>query len=255
VAELGPGDSLGIGLAAILCGADRYIALDAKPHANTERNLSVFDELARLFHDRIPIPDDNEWPRVQPKLSGYAFPTHILTPDRLDECLAESRLRHIRNAIAGARGPVSVAYRAPWSAPSVIEPACVDFIISQAVLEHVEDLETTYGAMRSWMKPGASMSHSIDFWCHGLTWAWNGHWTIGDLTWRVVRGARGYLINRQPLSTHLDLLAKNGFEPVHVERRREETSPGFRLAKRFRTLSAEDLSTRGAFIQASVPSR
>src|SRR5215831_6082304 len=68
VAELGPGDSLGIGLAAVLCGADRYIALDAKAHANTERNLKVFDGLVRLFHDRAPIPDDSEWPLTQPKL-------------------------------------------------------------------------------------------------------------------------------------------------------------------------------------------
>lgn len=255
VAELGPGDSLGIGLAAVLCGADRYIALDAKAHANAERNVKVFDELVRLFLARTPIPDDNEWPLTQPKLSAYAFPAHILKPDRLAASLAEPRLRHIRDAIHGKGGPVSVAYRAPWSDPWIIESACVDFFLSQAVLEHVEDLETTYAAMRGWMKPGASMSHCIDFWCHGLTWAWNGHWTVGDLAWRVVRGTRRYLINRQPLATHLDLLRKNGFHAVLVERRREETGRGFRLAKGFRALSAEDVSTRGAFIQASLPSK
>ena len=250
VAELGPGDSLGIGLAAVLCGAGRYIALDVKAHANAERNLKVFDELVRLFADRAPIPDDNEWPLTQPKLSAYEFPTHILTPDRLAACLAESRLQHIRNAILGKGAPVKVAYRAPWSDPSIVEPGSVDLLVSQAVLEHVDDLEGTYAAMRAWMKPGASMSHSIDFWSHGLTWAWNGHWTVGDLTWRVVRGTRRYLINRQPLSTHLDLLAKYGFDPVHVEPRRGQIEAGFRVAKRFRTLSAEDVSTRGAFIQA-----
>lgn len=254
VAELGPGDSLGIGLAAVLSGADRYIALDVKAHANTERNVKVFDELVRLFRDRTPIPDDHEWPLTQPKLRAYAFPTHILKPDRLEAALSESRLCHIRNAIAGNAGPVSVAYRAPWTDPSAIESGCVDFFLSQAVLEHVEDLETTYAAMRTWMKPGASMSHSIDFWCHGLTWAWNGHWMVGDLTWRVVRGTRRYLINRQPLSTHVDLLRKYGFETVCIERRRGEQGT-FRPAKRFRALTAEDASTRGAFVQARLPSR
>ena len=253
VAELGPGDSLGIGLAAVLSGADRYIALDVKAHANTERNLRVFDELVRLFRDRTPVPDDREWPLTQPKLATYAFPTHILTPDRLEVTLAESRLRDIRNAITGKAGPISVAYRAPWTDPSAIEAGCVDFFLSQAVLEHVEDLETTYAAMRTWMKPGASMSHSIDFCCHGLTRAWNGHWMVGDVTWRVVRGTRRYLINRQPLSTHLDLLRKHGFETVGIERRLGEQS-AFRPAKRFRTLNAEDISTRGAFVQARLPS-
>jgi hypothetical protein len=135
----------------------------------------------------------------------------------------------------------------------VIESACVDFLLSQAVLEHVEDVEATYKAMRTWMKRGASMSHSVDFSCHDLTRDWNGHWTLGDLTWRVVHGRRRYLINREPLSTHLTMLAKYGFQPVRIERRLAEISKAFQPAPRFRTLSDEDASTRGAFVQATVP--
>jgi hypothetical protein len=254
VAELGPGDSLGIGLAAVLSGADRYIALDVKAHASPERNLRVFDELVRLFQACTPVPADDEWPLVQPKLSTYSFPTHILPSERLKACLSEARLADIRNAIRGEQSEIRVSYRAPWSDPSILEPACVDLLFSQAVLEHVEDLETTYSAMRRWMKPGASMSHSVDFCSHGLTRDWNGHWSLGDVTWSVVRGSRRYLINRQPLSIHLDLLERNGFDLITVDRRREAAHPAFKPAKRFRSLSADDASTRGAFIQARVPS-
>ena len=225
---------------------------NVKAHANVERNQKTFDEIVRLFRDRTPIPDDREWPLTQPKLSDYSFPAHILGEVRLTASLAEPRVRAIREAIAGRPGAVSVAYRAPWSDPSIIEPGSVDFFISQAVLEHVEDLETTYAAMCSWMKPGACMSHSIDFSCHDLTRSWNGHWAVGDFTWRIVRGTRRYLINRHPLSVHLALLAKNRFEPVLVERRQGETGTGFRPARMFECLSAEDLSTRGAFVQAKV---
>ena len=255
VAELGPGDSLGIGLAAVLSGADRYVALDVKVHANVQRNLQVFEELVQLFRDRASIPDDSEWPLTQPKLARYAFPDQILPAARMQASLAESRLREIRRAIAGEPAGIQVDYRAPWNDPATIEAASVDYLFSQAVLEHVEDLEVTYAAMRTWMKPAAPMSHSIDFSSHDLTRAWNGHWALGDGLWRIVRGTRRYLINREPWSTHLALLKKNGFAPVLIEPRGGEVAPGFRPAGRFRHLSAEDLSTRGVFVQARASSR
>jgi hypothetical protein len=253
VAELGPGDSLGIGLAALLSGTDRYIALDVKSHANPDSNLAVFDELVGLFDFRTPIPDDVEFPLVQPTLADYRFPHDILSNDRLAIALAKPRLAQIRAAIMGDPSAIALAYKAPWNDPGIIESGCVDFLLSQAVLEHVEDVEITYKAMRTWMKRGASMSHSVDFSCHGLTRDWNGHWMLGDFSWRVVRGTRRYLINREPLSTHLDMLAKYGFQPVSIERRRADISDTFQPAKKFEALTEEDTSTRGAFVQAIVP--
>src|SRR5262245_22309033 len=49
VAELGPGDSLGVGLAALLSGAERYYALDVVEHANAAHNIVVLDALVELF--------------------------------------------------------------------------------------------------------------------------------------------------------------------------------------------------------------
>src|SRR3954471_22067499 len=49
LAELGPGNSLGVGLAAMLCGVDRYVALDVVNYSNPRVNLAVFDELVDLF--------------------------------------------------------------------------------------------------------------------------------------------------------------------------------------------------------------
>lgn len=255
VAELGPGDSLGTGLAALLCGADRYLALDVKAHANVQTNLRVFEELVTLFRARAPIPDDAEFPAVQPKLRDYRFPAHVLSADRLAASLAEARLERVHDAICGLAGPISLAYVAPWNDPAVILPGSVDFLLSQAVLEHVDDLDTAYRAMREWMKRGAVMSHSIDFSSHNLTRSWNGHWTLGDRAWQIVRGTRGYLINRQPLSSHLEYLAKYEFEPVNVEGRRADVRRSFRPAKRFRGMTAEDTSTRGVFLQARAPAK
>src|SRR4030095_12333669 len=45
IVELGPGDSLGTGLAALLTGVKRYYALDVVRFANPERNMMIFEEL------------------------------------------------------------------------------------------------------------------------------------------------------------------------------------------------------------------
>lgn len=250
VAELGPGDSIGIGLAAVLSGVDQYIALDVKAHANVLRNLELFDQLVALFRSGAPIPDEQEFPRVQPRLPEYGFPLHVLTPARLSASLSEPRIQAIRAAILGEPSSIVVTYRAPWTDPSVVRAGSVDFLFSQAVLEHVEGLDATYRAMREWLRPGAHMSHSVDFSSHDLTRSWNGHWMLGDTEWRLVRGTRPYLINREPLSRHLDLLDRYRFDVVSIEKRSAETGARFRPARRFRPMDPEDACTAGVFFQA-----
>jgi len=103
VAELGPGDSLGIGMAALLTGATKYYAFDVVAYANTERNLQVFDELVALFQAREPIPSEIEFPHVKPYLQRYDFPHAILSSERLDRALAPGRVDALRRAV-GRRG-------------------------------------------------------------------------------------------------------------------------------------------------------
>src|SRR5258708_2005119 len=61
VVELGPGDSLGTGLAALVSGVERYVALDAVRYADRARNLQILDDLIALFRNRTPIPDRVEF--------------------------------------------------------------------------------------------------------------------------------------------------------------------------------------------------
>jgi len=252
VAELGPGDSFGIGLAAMLSGTDRYVAFDAKPHASVERNLSVFAELVQLFTQHAPIPDETEFPEVFPRLECYDFPRPLLSETRLATALQPDRLNAIRRALTRPSpddSPVEIAYVAPWDQAAPVGPGTVDMVISQAVLEHVEDPHATYAALSRWVCPGGIMSHSIDFQSHGLTESWNGHWTLGDLTWHMVRGDRPYLLNRLPYSAHLALMERFGFRLV-TNRRYE--APGLArraLSPRFRSLADEDLVTASAFVQ------
>jgi hypothetical protein len=70
VVELGPGDSLGTGLAALASGVERYVALDAVRYADRARNLQILEELIALFRSRTSIPDQLEFPLIQPPWRG-----------------------------------------------------------------------------------------------------------------------------------------------------------------------------------------
>lgn len=254
VVELGPGDSLGIGLAALLSGSTRYIALDAVRYADADQNLRIFDELIALFRGREPIPNADELPRVEPKLQSYAFPAHILSPSLLNAALAPHRLEEIRAGLAAApnvvREDAPVCYVAPWEA-GMIEPGTVDLVMSQTVLEYPADLTSLYTEMVRWLKRGGVMSHEIDFKSFGITTEWNGHWSCSEPLWNFVAGRRRHPINREPVSTHLALLEQFNCRVVRVERCiRPSRISRADLADRFHSLGDEDLTTSSALIQA-----
>ena len=252
VAELGPGDSLGAGLAALLSGAGSYTALDRTLYATPARNLAVFEELVALFRDRAPIPEDSEFPGVWPRLADTAFPLRLLGPDQLERALAPARLTAIRDAILQMDRPgACVHYVAPWNQVENVVGRSVDFVFSQAVLEHVDDVPSTHRSVHEWLVPGGFASHTIDFRCHGLDPRWNAHWTFSPVVWTLVQGRRPWRLNRQPISRHRDSLAAAGFEVV-AERPRRAPSQVRRgqLATAFRFMDEADLGTDTATVLA-----
>jgi hypothetical protein len=252
VAELGPGESLGMGLAALISGAERYYAFDIVKLINAQKNLKIFDELVTLFKKKEKIPDDREFPRVKPFLESYAFPEEIFTDEILQHLLEEKRIEFLRNSILQVDSAHSaIQYIVPWHSNKLIQPDSVDMIFSQAVLEHVDDLEETYKAMFSWLKQGGVTTHQIDFKCHGLADEWNGHWKFSDLTWKLVRGRRPYLINRKPYSSHRLLLEQTGFKLMHKQQAKSESTVGVKnLSSDFQLLTEDDVVTSGAYIVA-----
>lgn len=252
VAELGPGDSLGIGLAALLSGAQKYYAFDVVEYANYVLNKSIFDELVELFTNREPIPGPQEFPLLAPLLQSYQFPHHILTDKTLQQSLAVERIQAIRESLTSHRhngSDIEIRYIVPWYDGCIVELESVDMIFSQAVLEHVEDLANTYRTFYRWLKEDGFMSHQIDFGCHHLAKQWNGHLAYSDLSWKLIKGKRPYLLNREPYSTHKHLLESLGFEIIDEEKTFDGSGlPREKLNPRFRLLSEEDMITKSVHI-------
>ena len=251
IAELGPGDSLGIGLAALLSGCDSVVALDVIKYWNIKINLDIFDELVVLFKNKTSIPDSSEYPRVKPQLTNYDFPINIISDEMLKNSLSDERINKIRQEIKDIDNPENsmIKYCIPWDNNKIINKETMDFVYSQAVLEHVEDLEGTYDAIYKWLKKDGLMSHTIDFKSHGTTKSWNGYRTYSEFEWKIVKGGKLFLINRIPYSKHIELQKKHNFKilkdsPVKMDNFITKKQ----LSKKFKNLSEEDMTTSGTYI-------
>lgn len=243
IAELGPGDTIGISLMGLLLGASRVEALDVVRYANTARNERILADLVDLLREHAPIPDEREFPQVYPRLPDYGFPL-FLDERGASAATDPARIERIRAALRQEPGGVSIRYYVPWQDCWARASPGVDFVISQAALEHVEDIEAVHRSLAAGLKVGGIVSHVIDFKSHDMTANWDGHLQYGDLTWKIVKGRRPYLLNRRSPSDHLRAMESSGFEIVRTWR--EVVAPSLSrsgLPPRFRDWSDEDRST------------
>lgn len=248
IAELGPGDSLGIGIAAIFCGAKEYYALDVIEHSNILANKNFAKSLLELFTNKAPIPDENEFSNVNPKLEDYSYPSEILP-------LFNDNLKNTENEIELAlekeSNKIKIEYIVPWNKeePQIINS--LDLVYSQAVMEHVENINDTYQKMYLWLRPGGIISHQIDFKAHEISNYWSGHWYISNSIWKILMHGRKYIINRNMLSEHLKAIKTCGFEIKNVLRVTTENPLIDRRTKVIRKHTEyDDLITSSCLIQA-----
>jgi Methyltransferase domain len=248
VLEFGPGSSYGMGIAALLSGAKRYYALDLIDHTTDTRNLAVFEEMASMFTARAPVSISGWCARIFPFIDEPAFPKALLPDSLLAWTLSQERLNAIRRDLE-TRGEVFIRARSSGVLRDVLLDEKADIIVSESVLEHVDDLKSTYEAFGRWLARDGAMAHLIDYSSHNLSPDWNGHWQCSPFLWSLVRGKRYYLINRMPHQTHLDLLNANGLRVVHSQllRRVDGLTPD-QFSSEFRGMSLRDATTALAAI-------
>ena len=248
VAELGPGDSLGVGIMALLLGSNKYIACDIVEFSNAEKNLIILEELLTMLRNREPIPNNIEFPRVIPKLDDYKFPHDIYSDDYLKLCLSDERVEKIRASLLTPN--IMIEYNLAWMKDRQIYKRDIDMVISQAVLEHVDDLKNVYELQRNWLNKEGFISHSIDFKSHGYSSTWDGHWNISNWRWFLLRGNRPYMINREPLSKHIFILKEHNFNLVKIDNYLKDST--FSVTELKTKISESDRNVSDSFIQANI---
>jgi hypothetical protein len=238
VAELGPGSSLGVGLCALLCGARIYHALDFVDHTDATTNLRVFDALVEMFRKRRPVPGDDT---TFPTPVSWDFPAGLVMAD-------DDRIRALREDLVNKKNKF-IRIAAPWTSCSVPRES-VGWLWSHSVMEHADEIGQVWKCYATWLAHDGIMTHNIDYHCHGLTKHWNGHWSINDLFWKVIRGRRPYLLNRLPHSAQIALANSCGFEVIsELIRVRPRGIPDSKLTPRFASSTTpRDRETGEAFV-------
>ncbi len=248
VAEIGPGDSLGTGMAALYAGAQQYSALDIIRHADTLTNRRVNDHLLELFLQHREIPHQ-AFPDLSPSLPDYSFPEELLPADTQTY---RERHERIKDALdKNYNADTALRYILSWMDEKAAPSGELDLIFSQAAMEHVADIRLAYRLMHRMLRKGGLISHQVDFRAHEMSADWDGHFYIGPRTWQLLAHGRKYPMNRLPLSAHLQALTDAGFRVAAVVKQKgASTRPGQDTAVPGIHFEPDDRVTMGALIQA-----
>ena len=256
VAELGPGLSLGVGLAALICGAERYIALDAVRFAPLTHVLPVFDRLVELFVRQERPENATGFPSYEFALDAPGFPSRVLPAEHMTAMLDPARIAALRRDVqtfvdSGGLESSRMTYIAPWTLTGVAQCGEIDFLLSHTVLQHVQSVDAIWQQIGALLCSGGVCSHQVNFDSHGTSAIWNGHWVYPEAVWRIALGRKTFLINREPLSRHITAARKHGLQCLEILQRRDETGVALSaLAPRWKGLAEDDRTTRGALIVA-----
>ena len=257
ISEIGPGNSFGVGLSALLSGVSSYTSLDIFKYKDYSINLKLLDELIIMFQNKEPIPDLEEFPNVKPILNDYSFPNDIITDDILKDSLSPIKLKEIRreieNIIEGNQHSNEMLKILIRDTSNKIENSVLnaDLILSQAVLEHVENLEVLFEENFKVLKPGGLASHTIDFKSHGTHKLWDGHWTYGGSYWQAINLGRTSNINRVSFYQLINILKSKGFTILNSDKYfRESNFNDEQFISKYSPIDNEDMKISEAYIIA-----
>lgn len=211
--EIGPGDTLFSAMIAQAYGASCCWLMDAGPFAR--RDIFPYREMARELQTRgLPAPN-------------------LDSSHSLDDVLAASGGRYLTEGVAS------------WIA---IPDASVDFIWSQAVLEHIrlKDFPFMLREMRRVIAPQGVCSHRVDLQDH-LNGGLNNLRFSAALWESDLMAHSGFYTNRIRFQEMLRRFSDAGFdvEVLQVNRFPSLPTPRRRMAPQFRDLPEADLLVSG----------
>lgn len=248
--EVGPGDSIGTGLAAMLCGSDEYYAYDVVDFTDIEKNLIIFDELLKFFKNKRVMPK-KEFPNMMPRMENLDFPSDILTEDLLKRTLDPERIERIRNVIKNheEKSPSEIKINLYFGVRfKDLLSLKIDFIFSQGAMQYIDDVDEYYSLFYKILPPGGLVSTQMGFASTKTGDAWYDHWTYSDMEWKIISGKKICMISRRSYTEHVEGLKRNNLSLIKERVTRKNDIPDRKkLHGRFKELNDDDLAISSAY--------
>jgi SAM-dependent methyltransferase len=215
IGELGCGGSVGVGICALLCGVEKYSALEIENRFDVNNNLRLLEDLKHLLRHETVIP--SKFPQLNISSGSNEFPRDLIKAKYNDDILLEKVSEEI-STFCEQTELLQVIY--DWNLKLLPK---FDLIFSRAVLEHVKDPKHIYTDATKILNPGGYMFHDIELHSHGVTRDATGHLLIPSIVWRLISGKRKYFMNRYRIEDHIALLENNNFTIIDVRLTKEKS--------------------------------
>jgi SAM-dependent methyltransferase len=218
ILEVGPGDNLGVALKLISLGAQKVICLD---RFRCQRDETKVQAVYRELIERMtPEERGRCLEALLPTQEGYSFRSDRI--EYVPDTEVERSLETLGEEIA-------------------------DIIVSNAVLEHVYDLEETFRNLGLLLRPGGYMYHGVDLRCHNRFESKSELYflTIPQWLWNLMGSNLG-APNRKRIGSYKHLFEKFNLtlisEEVTIEADAEEIERIYdHLDREFEGVSKEEL--------------
>lgn len=224
VIEIGPGNTVTVAFLFLAYGAKRVFCFD-----------------------RFPLVQDMQ------KNKLIAIRLLEILPDTQRECLSKIISFNAKGTIQW--DSTHLYYLHNKRKLIAIQDETVDLVVSNAVLEHVSDLEELFREMARTMKPGAVMVHAADLGPHQLDIRTPLDFlTIPEWLWKIMTSHRG-APNRARKSQYEMLLRKYFFEILRFKVTEHFTQTDIdiitaKVPQLRETVSEEDISCRSILFSA-----
>jgi SAM-dependent methyltransferase len=229
--EIGPGSNVGVGLLALLAGANSFTCLDVVPCAADTDDNDLYPALVK---------------------TAAAYPnTYLVAPALLERARHEPE--ELARELLGR-----LTYCAPMDiARNTLPDASLDVICSHTCFEHFADPAGAIAQIARLLRPGGVTSHQIDLRDHCDFNRPLDFLAHSDTIWRLTTSHLPNAVrNRWRASEYRAGFEQQGLEVVYLEVLHKTTvtqEMRRRFSRRFRALDLEDLGILNLLLVARKP--